>query len=406
MDKEARSLLLNGYVREIKLLLADQTIIPHEIISLCSLFYASSRKIFVQLMKDDSLNIFDLESKTMSKLMEHKPMESSISKHKSQTKGFVYIENISRYLPMKNINQSSMDIDPNKSYHGIICIDKKEVQLSHRRSSFLHYAPYPSILLIESNKINDKAVYYHKFVTNSRFDVAYNVVASYIFCGKDHGIICSSQKELYQCKLQNIDFTNLQIKYTKIKDNKFWESKIKGHELTMLYLPPNKIFVIQRPDVFWGMQYDAHSKDPVSRSKDLSLKCAIFDLNNKKWKEVSDFTCKRDAIYNGIFSRNRCICLDENRKNIVYAVGNKGDVSEYDLDNDEWKYWKMRRKLNLREDCVCWMDNYYSLCCSDGHWFGCIDIRSKDGNPEWVVMEDIQELADNIHLPSRRAIFL
>ena len=52
------------------------------------------------------------------------------------------------------------------------------------------------------------------------------------------------------------------------------------------------------------------------------------------------------------------------------------------------------------------------IYCSDGYWFGSIDITSKDDNPAWVLMGDIQELADDVHLPNKsvcppsRAIFL
>ena len=48
MDKEAKSLLLNGYLRKIQHLLAKDIIIPQEIFILCSLFFVSSRKIMLK----------------------------------------------------------------------------------------------------------------------------------------------------------------------------------------------------------------------------------------------------------------------------------------------------------------------------------------------------------------------
>ena len=126
----------------------------------------------------------------------------------------------------------------------------------------------------------------------------------------------------------------------------------------MSYLSPDKIFAIEAPDVIWGCHYH-FGKDPLPTPKldDLLLKCAIFDLNNKKWKQISDFICSRDEKFNNVWSMGRCICYDEYRKNILYVIGNTGDASEYNWNNDKWKYWDMERKLNLQEHCVCWMDD-------------------------------------------------
>ena len=66
----------------------------------------------------------------------------------------------------------------------------------------------------------------------------------------------------------------------------------------------------------------------------------------------------------------------------------------------------MDRNIDLGST-ICWMDNEYTLCCSDGYWFGYIDIREQDKNPEWVSMEDAMELANIMdENKALRSIFL
>ena len=409
MDKEARTLLLDGFIREIKSLLVKDIIIPQEIVILCSLFFVSSRKIFFHLInKGISLRILDLHSKTISKLVENEATPAtSAPTNFCGTEGFCYIQNISRYI--KITNKTMMDLNPNESYDGIICVDQFSAESNSLWdyqnswwSPYLHgfvEKSYPSIILFESNKIDEDTINYCKFTSS----VPFRFVDRFLFCGEQHGIIYERNRELYQCKFEDIDLEAMDLKFMKICDDTFWTDGVKFRpRLRINYIQNDKIFAIEQPDGYGTLNFLQGDTQPP-KLEDLPLKCAIFDLNTKTWREISHFICKRDEKYNGVFSNRRCICYDEYRINIVYVIGNRGDVSEYDLDGDKWKYWNMERKLRL-DGHKCWMDDHdqHILYCSDGNWFGWIDIRKQDEGPEWVVMQDMMALATTVDYSTRK----
>ena len=195
-----------------------------------------------------------------------------------------------------------------------------------------------------------------------------------MFCGKNHGIICAMEQELYQLKFQNIDLIGGQWKFDKIINDDFWRSSITSSWFTLrlIYLPNDTIFAMQ-PN-----QY--------------KLKCGIFDLKQMKWREIPDFENERS-------SDTICACHDEFRGYMIYVVDDAGYVSVYDLFNDCWKYpvksFSMDTELNLNRHIVCWMEDENTLCCSDGEWFGSIDVTKPDDI--WNENSDTVALARSIN---------
>ena len=387
--KSRKRILLDGFIREIKSILTKDTIIPNEIIILCSLFLSFAQKIFIHVDNRESLSlhVLDLELKTISKLIPNNPSNLFLEFPNPHC----YIPNISQYLKKSSANNSNLP----KSFDGIITSDSYSVNSDSQGIN---------ILTFESDHADNDTIKYYKDSSQSKCDLFEQL----IFCGKDHGIIYELNGCLYQCKLQQIDLRAVDINFSKISDDAAWENENysgkRSSRTQLKYLPNDKIFAIWRPSLLWGVNYGFGEFGPLKTNEleDLSLICAIFDFKTKKWNKITDFICKRDKKFKGVFSKWRGICYDEYRENIVYVVGSKGDVSQYDMVNDEWKYWDMERKLNLGWTVECWMDNKYIICCSDGKWFGNIDIREQDSNPQWNVMEDTAELTSPIvsNLPS------
>ena len=205
-----------------------------------------------------------------------------------------------------------------------------------------------------------------------------------LFCGDEYGIIYDLRGVLYQSKLQDIDLIHCEWKFKEITASDIWKNLQNQHlhfsRLRKVYLPNDTIFAMEKPYASLGL--------PMSGPRSNKLKCGIFDLKQKKWNEISHFENKNDSYAH-------CACYDEYKGNIIYVVGDNGDISEYDLANDQWNYQvkRIKTKLNLNRNRVCWMDNEYSLCCSDGKWFGNTDIREQD---DWNENLDAVESASPI----------
>ena len=393
MSNSQRNLLLNGYIREIKELLSKDTIIPTDIIKICSLFFMFSQKVFMHA--DDkikssggtvrNLHVLDLQSKTVSKLVEHKKSQLFSTYHPSNS--HCYIPNIGQYLDLQNNRLFfTVKIDPKKSYDAIICAEDRDINQSFQKTNKQRC---PSLLLFESKKIDNNAIEYYKCSSTFIFDE----FAQLICCGKQYGVIYERNGALYQCGIKRI-IRSANFNFKNISDDAFWKD-IKytdnSSKIQLKYLANDTIFAIQRTGPTLGFKKDS---DP-------SLKCAIFDLSAKKWKEISDFIVQTRplGILDIFFSKFKGICYDEYKGNIVYVVGNHGDVAQYDLIKDKWKYWSIKQKIytySSSKMTECWMESQYTLCFSNGDWFGNIDIRKQDDeSAEWCKMESITKLVNN-----------
>ena len=110
-----------------------------------------------------------------------------------------------------------------------------------------------------------------------------------------------------------------------------------------------------------------------------------------KWKRSADLPIKR-RTEDQDFSTKRCICYDECNK-IVYVVGNKGDVSKYDINKDEWIVFNVK----WPETCYslkCWMKDGNTLCCSNGEFFRFINVNcnQENGDKYWERIEDLENM--------------
>ena len=115
MTATRKTLLVIGFIKELKQYLSKKTIIPDEIIQLCKLFFIIRSKVFIHqcLNYQHSLYSYDLESKQISTFV-----SCDNTKIPSSADISCYIPNISRIFPVKNSNNSSLD--PNKTYDGFI----------------------------------------------------------------------------------------------------------------------------------------------------------------------------------------------------------------------------------------------------------------------------------------------
>ena len=204
MTLPRKTLLVYGYIREIKSIFVNNGIVPNEIINLCQMFFITSNKIFFQLREYQSVHILDMSTNEMSKLFDKCHYMSNVPP--PPMKVACYIKNISQYLNMSNLQIKAMGMDPNKAYDGIVGIKYNIPQhirsIKQPRDRMLQNYKYPLILFFESNKIDDAVIYFHTCISSIP---CHNFHQS-IFCGERHGIIYESNGALYQCKLQDIAF--------------------------------------------------------------------------------------------------------------------------------------------------------------------------------------------------------
>ena len=88
MTTSTKELLINGYIREIKTVLAKDTIISIDIISLCLLFWSKSTKFIIIHSNATKISIYDIDTKQISSV------NYSATDHRHLSPPICYISNI------------------------------------------------------------------------------------------------------------------------------------------------------------------------------------------------------------------------------------------------------------------------------------------------------------------------
>eukprot|EP01084_Bolivina_argentea_P150313 262512_1 len=375
MDKlqNKKRLFVEGYIRLSTSIFSTNTIIPTDIISLCILFISNVSKLFIRVTnKETTLHIFNIHSKTISKLVEYRSYK--IQDYTSSNHS--YIPNVSEYICVKDNN--NIGIDTNKSYDALLCIEEFYTTRIKHKSAALY-------LFVPDYMPNDK-IYYERYVCAAELPT--HRVDQILFCGEKHGIIYPYNGYLYQSKLQDINFEIMNWKFSKMNRKKMWE-----HSTTYLmsYLSTKqKIFAMESKKNLMPKKIENCSK---------KLKCAVFDFCQDKWMNLKAFEhCDRTQ---SAFA----ICDNLYNEDIIYSIGQKGQISQYSLSVNKWCTFGTKHKQDVlnkwctfgtkhKQDIVCWMDNNYVICCSDGYYFGYMDIR--DRSNRWQPIHDIIQLTNQL----------
>ena len=379
MSNMRSMLLVAGFIKKIKRELTENTIIPDDIIKLCQLFLGTTKKVFIELYRYEeqhSLYLLDLESKRISKLIPHET--SSRSKKVIENSYLSYIPNISQYFRITHNNDKS-PIDAQISYDGIICME--------------HPQQYVKILLFESSAIDQDIIKYHVFTSLSSLYTSND----FLFCDRQNGIICEQHSELFKCYSieidpQKLDFRFMLTPLTPHMD--FWRNQTglgRTQSITMTYISKNRILAVANAHPSWGFLSPLHAL-----LDNLNLKCGIFDIQQKEWREMADFVLKKSKQNSAVYSARISMCYDEYR-DIVYVVGDKGDVQHYNVKKDEWEDWDLDCNLDFGYPFKCWMNNDI-LYCSDCTYFGFIDVMQRKDKTGWKRMKDIEKLVNELEI--------
>ena len=105
--------MVDGYIRGLKQLLSDDTIIPNDVIALCQLFFITNNKLFIHVLDTDAFKghtyLLDVETKQIFKL-------KSIECDKGQDN---VISSNHSFCHIQNINANS------KAYDGLIYFENR-----------------------------------------------------------------------------------------------------------------------------------------------------------------------------------------------------------------------------------------------------------------------------------------
>ena len=195
MNDSKKAILVDGYIRELKQLLSDDTIIPNDIIALCQLFFINTNKLLIHVIHREGWKahsyLLHVESK---QIFELKSIESDKGQHK-----VMFLDQSFRHIQNINVN--------NKSYDGIICkeiiyaintnVPPIDIKL-YKGPALENQGRYLAVWLLEHDK-SLQTIKYHKLLSDSPLNLP---SSSHCMSAEKNEIILASKGELYQLRIQ------------------------------------------------------------------------------------------------------------------------------------------------------------------------------------------------------------
>eukprot|EP01084_Bolivina_argentea_P184270 317838_1 len=387
MSTQNSMLIVYGYIRGIQHI---NKLAPSDIIQLCCLFWSTPLEFFIfstthtsnfaliYTPSDEkrSLRLFNIDSQKITNFIG--PSVNTMSPP------FCYIENISLTSNLKSYAKNS-------TYHAIIGLNDS----SFYADKYLTVCLYPNYNNLDNNDI--KYEYFESSEALNIYEESYKHMHQFLYCGKKHGIIYEYDNYLYQLKLQNMDFENKHFQFTKIGhaagrcwgQKHFFRMVNVNQFLSMIYMKSEQILfgVNNQYNISWSGE-----RIKAIQLQDAVTNCAVFDCNTLEWKRIADLKYKKEDDLEPYYVHEVC---DNNKwdTNVIYIVSNKGHTARYHFKQNKWE--------TLTNNCLMlkkwskhtvWMDNNFTICCSDGKYFGTFDVR--DHKRKWKKMQTEMDLVD------------